>query len=293
MVVKSVIVGCVLGALASLLARFGRARRDPEFSALTKAAGDRYLRSGVTPWLFARTKLRTDPVYRHAVTTGLVPMAARLLDIGCGQGLLLAIVAAAREVADYGSSPADWAVPPRNVSLVGVERRPRIAQMARGALAGDAIIHTDDVRVLLAKTAPTTAGSELIDSAADSPGLTSPGLHSHADLDFRPDVVALFDVLHLMSAVEQERLLEGVIAAIPPGGRLLVREADAAGGSRFRIVQFGNLLIALAQCRWRSTFHYRTAGEWQAVLGRNGLQVDLRPMGTASFANVLLVGTKS
>jgi hypothetical protein len=63
-VVKSLIVGRVLGVLGLTFARFGRARRDPEFSALTKAAGDRYLGSGVAPWLFARAKLRTDPVTR-------------------------------------------------------------------------------------------------------------------------------------------------------------------------------------------------------------------------------------
>jgi hypothetical protein len=103
----------------------------------------------------------------------------------------------------------------------------------------------------------------------------------------------LFDVLHLMAAEEQEKLLGALVDALPPGGKLLVREADASGGWRFRFVRFGNRLTAWTQRRWTPTFHFRRAAQWRALLERFGLTVeDPREMGTASFANVLLVGIK-
>jgi hypothetical protein len=72
-----------------------------------------------------------------------------------------------------------------------------------------------------------------------------------------------------------------------------VREADASGGWRFTFVRFGNRLTAWTQRRWTPTFHFRTAAEWRALLEGFGLQVEApREMGTASFANVLLVAIK-
>jgi ABC-type uncharacterized transport system permease subunit len=47
------------------------------------------------------------------------------------------------------------------------------------------------------------------------------------------------------------------------------------------------------QRRWRARFAFRTAAAWRALLERHGLQVDeAKPMGTVTFANVLMVGTK-
>jgi uncharacterized protein (DUF2062 family)/SAM-dependent methyltransferase len=261
--VGSVIVGAAVAGLVGGLtfATLGRSLRDPAFAALVKVASDRYLGSGITAWEFARAKLRNDPIYRQVVTTGLLPERGRLLDVGCGQGLLLAIVAAARAAADEGTWPNGWATPPRHVTLVGVDLRPRVAQIAREALADVAVIEQVDARTLACG-----------DQAAD--------------------VIALFDMLHLMSGEEQETLLDALIAALPPGGRLLVREADAAGGWRFRFVRFGNWLTALTQRRWRQKFYFRTAAEWRALLARHGLQVDSAPMGTVAFANVMIVGSK-
>jgi SAM-dependent methyltransferase len=263
--VGSVILGCALGGVVGGLtfATLGRTLRDPVFSALVKVASDRYLGSGITAWEFARAKLRNDPVYRQVVTTGLVAPGSRVMDVGCGQGLLLAILAAARDAAEQGSWPADWAPAPRGAALIGVELRPRIAQIAREALADAAEIHLADARTLVASE------------------------------ETRADTIVLFDVLHLMTADDQERLLRVLIDALPSGGRLLVREADASGGWRFKFVRLGNRLTAWTQRRWTPTFHFRRAADWRALLEGFGLQVeDPREMGTASFANVLLVAIK-
>jgi uncharacterized protein (DUF2062 family)/SAM-dependent methyltransferase len=263
LLIGSLIVGTAIGAFGGLMTfmAVGRSLRDPAFTELVKESSDRYLASGVTAWEFARGKLRNDPAYRQVVTGGLLPTRGQLLDVGCGQGLLLALIAAARRAGRAGTWPAEWAAAPTELELTGVELRPRIARIAADALGADAAIHQADARSLQ----PATA-----------------------------DIITLFDLLHLMSAGEQERLLSTLTTALTPGGALLIREADAAGGWRFHMVRFGNRLTAMFTRRWGTRFHFRTAADWHALLERLGLQVqEVRPAGDGTpFANVLLVARR-
>lgn len=262
LIVGSIVLGTLAGGLVGALtfATLGRAFRDPEYSALVKVASDRFLASGITAWEFARAKLRRDPIYRQVVTSGLLPERGRLLDVGCGQGLTLAIVAAAGAAGREGTWPSTWAPAPHALTLTGVELRERMARMAQDALADDATVHHLDARQLTHEPS---------------------------------DVIVIFDVLHLLPAGEQETLLAALVASLAPGGRLLVREADASGGWRFSFVRLGNWLTAMTQRRWHPTFHFRTADEWRALLARLGLQVRAQPMGDGTpFANVLLVADK-
>jgi uncharacterized protein (DUF2062 family)/trans-aconitate methyltransferase len=259
----SLVIGAVIGGIGGLLTylAFGRSLRDPAFTALVREASYRYLASGITAWEFARGKLRNDPAYRHVVTGGVLPVHGHLLDVGCGQGLLLALIASAKEAAKAGRWPQEWGAVPRELTLTGIELRPRIARIASEALGDAATIQQADIRA----QKPASA-----------------------------DVIALFDVLHLMSASDQEELLTTLVDALTPGGALLVREADAAGGWRFLAVRLGNRLTALATRRWRTRFHFRSATEWRALLERYGLQVqDMRPAGEGTpFANILLIARK-
>ena len=269
----SVVVGGALAALAALgtYATIGGRRRDDAFVDLVRKASDRYVNMSITAWEFARGKLRNDPVYRAAVYDellarrscsegGLTPRAGRstnsatvLLDIGCGQGLMLALLAEARREVRAGS----WAGPPPPVfdAMIGIETRPRVAAFASVALQSEADIVTLDAR------------------DCDLPSA---------------DVVLLFDVLHLMSGADQERLLRTVKAALRPGGVIVIREADAGAGWRFTVVRAGNRIKALAVGEWTQTFHFRSASEWIACLGRLGFSADVRQMGQGTpFGNVL------
>lgn len=257
----SLIVGGALGTLAGFAtyASLGRAYRDPEFTRLVRETADRYLGTSITAWEFARAKLRNDPVYRAVLLADWLPRAGRLVDIGCGQGLLLALLAEARLAASKGVWPAAWPAPPP-LALAGVELRTRMSRLARHALAADATIVTADAR--------------------------------EADLG-RADVIVIFDVLHLIDAASQAAIVARAAAALEPGGRLLVREADAAAGWRFRMVRLGNRLTALVQGRWFAPFAFRAGAEWRALLRDAGLDVSVQPMGEGTpFANVLIVGTK-
>jgi uncharacterized protein (DUF2062 family)/SAM-dependent methyltransferase len=252
----AVVVGAVLGTIAatgSYVALRGPSN-DPAFAALIQRASDRYLPASITAWEFARGKLRGDPIYRTALCGDLLPSGRVLVDVGCGQGLSLALLAEAQRQA--GSSRAlGCASFPRFDRLIGVENRPRIARLAREALGSDAEIVEQDARSLV--TGLCTA-------------------------------VLFFDVLHLMPQVDQESVVRTMAAALEPGGVILVRDADASAGWRFTAVRAGNRLKAFLSGVWRQEFHFRTRIEWVDCFARLGLDTEVRPMGGGTpFANVL------
>ena len=255
--VGSAVVGLIVGAAGALLTYVARRpAKDPFFQLLARRASDRYLDAGITAWEFARGKLSGDPVYAAALSTQLPGETGTLLDIGCGQGLMLALVAEAQETARHGTWDTTRPDPPRFTRLVGVETRERIAAIAAQALVHEADIPRGDAR--------------------------SVGFPHH-------DVALLFDVLHMMPDADQRRLLRAVRASIAPTGRVLVREADAAAGWRFRMVLVGNTLKALVTGNWRQRFTFRTAAEWRAVLHEEGFTPHVEAMAEGTpFANVLI-----
>lgn len=64
------------------------------FERLVAAASEPYRAAGRFAWHFARGKLRGDPAFCHLLHAGLIPEGAQILDLGCGQGLLAALLAA-------------------------------------------------------------------------------------------------------------------------------------------------------------------------------------------------------
>ncbi|MEO5821133.1 MAG: DUF2062 domain-containing protein [Vicinamibacteraceae bacterium] len=256
----SVVGGIVAGLLT--YAALGRRYRDPSFTRLSSEAADRYLGTSLTAWEFARAKLRGDPVYRAVVASDWLPPSGVFLDVGCGPGLLLALIAETVDGAREGRWPPDgWPAPPVDLRLHGIELRTRAADLARYALGDDGEIQTGN--------------------ALDA--VLPPAI----------DVAAIFDVLHMLDRDVQRPLLARLAAAMPPGAILLVREADAAAGWRFHMVRFGNAITALFRGHLRPRFAFRTAAEWRAELTALGFDVALAPMceGTP-FANVLFVARR-
>jgi SAM-dependent methyltransferase len=254
--VGSLLVGGALGiAMAAATYAMSRASPDDEaFLALVRESSDRYITTSVTAWEFARGKLRGDPIYRAIVSGSLLPSGGTLVDIGCGQGLALALLADAGRRFREGTWPAQWNPPPQFEQRIGVELRSRTADVARKALEGDAEIIAADVR-----------------------GLTQTRCRA-----------ALFlDVLHMMPTPEQEAVIAATAAALEPGGVILVREADASAGWRFMAVRVGNGLKAIAFGSWRQRFYFRTADQWVACFASQGLAASLQPMSHGMFANVM------
>jgi uncharacterized protein (DUF2062 family) len=253
----SVAIGVGLGLACAFLTYMlmRGADGDTWFLDLVHAAADRYATVSITAWEFARGKLRADPLYRATVCQGLLPSGGTLVDIGCGSGLTLALLVEARTKWTRGRWSATCHPPPHVDRLVGIELRARPARMAQDALGADATIVQGDAR--LTDIGPCRS-------------------------------VLLFDVLHLLRKGEQEALLETVGAALEPGGVVLVREANAAGGWRFWLVRVGNSLKALLFGHWGQRFHFRTPDDWLACFAAHGLHGHLTPMGGKTpFANVL------
>jgi len=255
LLVGSATVGLLLGIAGALVA-WTIARPPRDINAVLEAAADRYLAASITAWEFGRNKLKADAAYRWILLTTELPRSGRLIDVGCGQGLLLAACATARDWARDGRWPRDWPAP-ASYDLVGVELRPHVAALAREALGADAEILTADQRQIPFECA---------------------------------DVIVMMDVLHLLPIGAQEQLLHAAARALRPGGVLVLREADRAAGWRFRAVQLGNRVTAIVRGKWRQRFAFRSETEWLDLMGSCGLMAERVPIGPGPvFGNVLLV----
>jgi uncharacterized protein (DUF2062 family)/2-polyprenyl-3-methyl-5-hydroxy-6-metoxy-1,4-benzoquinol methylase len=259
----SLVLGAVLGTLFGLVAwQASLWRRPGAFSVLREAAAEPYLESGLRHWEFVRGKLRWDPMYRELLEVGLLPRPGRLVDLGCGRGILLSLLAAVAD-ADLEEPGSPEAVP--EMELVGIELRQAHVKTARTALGRRRHRPAVEVR--------------------------------RGDLAHAPvppcDTAVLLDVLHYLPAAVQDDLLHRVAASLAPGGLLLVRDADANAGLRFAATKGAERLNSVLRGHFRQGFHYRSRAGWEALLRGAGLTVESRPLSEGTpYANVLLVARK-
>jgi SAM-dependent methyltransferase len=226
---------------------------------LVETASAPYKRSGRFAWHFARGKLRWDPVFGHLVASGLIAPGSRVLDIGCGQGLLASLVDAATATAREGRWPSDWAAAPSGARVIGIEIMPREVARARKALGDSAEIVCADMR-----TAAFPAA----------------------------DAVVILDVLHYVGIAEQDAVLARARHALGDGGSLVLRVGDAASWRGFAMSQWVDRIVAFARGRGLRPLAGRTLAEWTTRLAGLGFEVACLPMRAGTpFSNVLLVGT--
>ena len=216
-----------------------------------------YRSAGRFAWFFARGKLGFDPVFKHLLRNGLIAPRARVLDIGCGQGLVASLLIGAEALAAGGLWPIGWAAAPSGTRVTGIELVPRNVECARAALGPDAATFIcGDIR---STPFPAT------------------------------DAVVILDVLHYISLPEQDEVLARVRDALRPGGRLLMRVGDADASAGFRLSQWIDAVISLL--RGHSVPQRgRSLSAWIARLEALGFEVRSEPMSQGTpFANVLLV----
>ena len=233
---------------------------DPQHKALLEEAARPYLGAAASARRFARSKLRFDPVFSALLQRGCLPEGGALLDLGCGQGLLLALLVAARDQFNRGQWPPGWPPPP-NLILQGIELDPNRASVAQHALVNQARVTRHDIR----------------------------------DAAFPPcSAIVLIDVLMYLEERDQFRVLEKAAAALDPGGVLLLREADASAGYAFLMTRWSERLLETLRGRWRNRLHYRGAVQWTGLLEALGFSVTTEPMSAGTpFANVLFVARKN
>ena len=227
------------------------------WASLVDVASARYRHAGHFARHFARGKLRMDPAFQHLLSEGLVPAHARVLDIGCGQGLLASLLQAAQAAAQGGHWPSAWAAAPVGTKITGIEMMPKDVARARAALGDTARFVCGDMR--------------------------------HTDFP-ACDAVVILDVLHYITVAEQDAVLARVRAALVPGGILLLRVGDASSRRGFRISQWVDRIVTLVRGHRVVPQFGRPLAHWAASLRLLGFEVQSRPMSRGTpFANVLLV----
>ena len=227
------------------------------FKRLARAAANRYEPADRFARFFGYGKLTGDPAFRHLLESGLLPPGGSVLDLGCGQGVLEALLLAAREAHAKGDWPAEWPAPPNPRAMRGIDLVERDVRRARVAADGRAQFITGDIR----------------------------------DTDFgRADAVVILDVLHYIDFDEQDAVLQRVRAALHEGGALLLRVANRSSDWRYRYtVAIDRIVMALRGHRLPRLWN-RTIPEWVQKLEALGFAVEKRPMSAGTpFANVLLV----
>ncbi|MEO5861618.1 MAG: class I SAM-dependent methyltransferase [Burkholderiales bacterium] len=224
---------------------------------LNDAAASFYQPVGPVPFYFARGKLRHDPVFLAVLKSGLIKNGMTVLDLGCGQGLLFALLRAAESQYQRGTWPDDWPAPPLGLDLHGIELRESEVSIAHKALKSLATITPLDL--------------------------------SHGDLP-HADVVVLFDVLHYLNAEAQGQLIKRIARTISPGGLLLVRDADATAGFSYSVTYLAERIAAICRGHFRQRFHFRSLMQWKVLFTERGFAIETMPMSEGTpFANVLWV----
>ncbi|HYG32735.1 MAG TPA: class I SAM-dependent methyltransferase [Methylophilaceae bacterium] len=225
------------------------------------------LQSAATPYhsadwyalWFARIKLRIDPAFSTILQRGLIPDGSRLLDLGCGQGLLASSLLAAQELAAKGCWPEQWPPPPSLVSLKGIDSVPLDIQRAQQALGKQVDFKVADI----------------------------------CTADFgQADAIVILDVLHYIDYQAQEDVLRRVKAALSPNGRLILRVGNAAGGIWFKASYWYDRLVWFARVRKDNPLYCRTLDDWLAALAAIGLHAEPVELNRGvSLSNTLLVAT--
>jgi uncharacterized protein (DUF2062 family)/SAM-dependent methyltransferase len=107
------------------------------------------------------------------------------------------------------------------------------------------------------------------------------------------DTVLLIDLVHYFTLAEQDAILRRAAAAVRPGGRLLVREADTERGWRSAVTLLEERVFTALRFNRGERVCFRPAREIAALLGEAGLACEVRPAwGKTPFSNVLVVGRR-
>lgn len=222
-------------------------------------AAAQYRPSGRFAYHFAKGKLSHDPIFAAILAHALIPSRSRILDLGCGQGLLASWLIAAGQCRQSNAWCPEWAEPPNEWVYRGIEVMPKEVFRAQRALMQKASVECNDIR------------SAVFGAA---------------------DVVVILDVLHYMNVESQESVLRQARAALSTSGVLLLRVGDANAGWRFRFSQWVDRLVLLSRGHGWVRLYCRSIESWMTLLEKYGFTSTTVPTNNGMpFANVLILAT--
>lgn len=228
-------------------------------NALLDLASAPYKNAGYIRYQWVRGKLRGDPVFKTLLEHDIFPDNARVLDLGCGKGLLAAWLLAAEKIANdrawhRGTRPA------RNLNFFGVDLSDDDVQCGNRALTP---VYRERVRLI----------------AAD---IRTVALQ-------KADAVVLLDVLHYLPHTDQEKLLDEIRAALDAGSVLLARVSDARSTLRALLTRFVDRCVLMARGFGAAPLFFRSLPDWIHSLEKRGFSVTAIPTSQSTAANVMLV----
>lgn len=233
---------------------------DRVWHELRRRASAPYRSAGRFAWHFARGKLGRDPVFRSLLDHGELAGRARVVDIGCGQGLLASLLQACSDLQHAGRWPAAWAQAPAATAYTGIELMARDVARAEHAVGTLAL-------------APRFVVADMREVALPA-----------------CDLVVILDVLHYVNHAAQAALLERVRDALHPRGRLLLRIGDASRRRGYAISQWVDRIVTRVRGHRVPPTWGRPLADWVTLLQDLGFAVRAVPMSAGTpFANVLLV----
>ena len=202
-----------------------------------------------------------DPIFPALLELKILPDNARIIDLGCGRGLLAAWFLAAEQLADK----VEWtATPPVGLSFRGVEL------MERQAVCGNLALQP-----LYGNRVQLSGGNML-----------------NVDLS-EADVITILDVLHYVPYAEQDKLLDRIGDSLAKGGLFITRIGNADGGLRFACSKLVDACISYIQGHRLARLWCRSLDEWLMALTSRDFSVKTIPMSAGTpFANYMLVARR-
>ncbi len=223
-------------------------------SSLISIASAPYRRADLFAYFKARFKLQVDPAFRVILARRLLNDSARVLDLGCGQGLLASWLRAAQ----ISSNTSQWPT-----SIYGIERSAGDIHRAQRALLSD---NAGGIKLTFKTCDLRTA--ELPDN----------------------DATVLLDVLHYLDYSAQEELLRRIKSALIKDGLLLTRIGDADGGLRFHFSTWFDKTVLFTRGDGFAPLYCRPLREWLSFFSSLHFKTEIIPMKKGTpFANVMLL----
>ncbi|MDO8457499.1 MAG: class I SAM-dependent methyltransferase [Burkholderiaceae bacterium] len=184
-----------------------------------------------------------------------VPTVGRVLDVGCGHGLLamkMALSAPGREV----------------LATDHDEQRIEVARLAGAGI--------DNLQFEVSTGSPVQGGN----------GPEAVGTF---------DAIMMIDFLHYFSPEEQDSMIRQAFAKLTPGGWLLAREVDQHTGLLSKINQLYEKLAtwtAFTQTKAVDTMTFRSQPEWEAKFAEHGFKVHAKRCSSPIFEDILFICEK-